>query len=348
MKKQQFSKFWEALASSTSAKETISAFENKKGYGGKRTLERCAQAAEGFKESLQSQVIARKTGWSVKYVTKIRTWWDELVAQKLLESYKETDHKQKSYKETDHKQKMRELAQALQGKIELISIYSCFNPGWKTVRFLEVGTNTDGGKSFKLRMEDGGLEAHLWKGLREHLESSGFSDVLWGIDAWQNLLAEYVKASHRFFRIAKNELGGHVSIPDAWVERHEKRGYKSNYLAVACSDAIQIVMGKKPEGSGLGYWPQPLSPGSLWVLMRYNHGAIYVAADKAEADLMQNEHSALRLKLSRKKQAKKIAKLRRDLESTVEKTKNRLQVFVDMEQVPGHCDLCLPVENVPR
>lgn len=77
MKKPQFLKFSKAIADSTSMKETISDFEYKKGYGGKRTLVRCSQATTGFKEGLASEVIAERTGWSVKYVDKIRSWWEE-------------------------------------------------------------------------------------------------------------------------------------------------------------------------------------------------------------------------------------------------------------------------------
>lgn len=77
MKKPQFLKFAKAIDDNTGVKETISAFENKKGYAGKRTLERCVQAATRFKEGLPSKVIAEKTGWSVKYVDKIRSWWEE-------------------------------------------------------------------------------------------------------------------------------------------------------------------------------------------------------------------------------------------------------------------------------
>ena len=74
LNKKQFLKFSKAIADSTNVKETISAFENKKGYAGRRTLERCYQAAAGFKKGLPSKVIAEKTGWSVKYVDKIRSW----------------------------------------------------------------------------------------------------------------------------------------------------------------------------------------------------------------------------------------------------------------------------------
>lgn len=77
MKKAQFLKFWKAIADSTNGKETISTFESRKGYGGRRTLERCSQAASGFKEGLSSDIIAGKTGWSARYINKIRGWWEE-------------------------------------------------------------------------------------------------------------------------------------------------------------------------------------------------------------------------------------------------------------------------------
>ena len=97
MNKKQFLKFSKAIADSTGVKETISAFENKKGYAGRRTLERCCQAAAGFKEGLPSKVIAERTGWSVKYVDKIRSWW-------VQEAATGTVIEQKPYQETPHKQ----------------------------------------------------------------------------------------------------------------------------------------------------------------------------------------------------------------------------------------------------
>lgn len=101
MKKKQIFKFWEALDADTSTKKTIAAFENKKGYGGKRTLERFAQAAEGFKDGLQSEVIARKTGWSVKHVNKIRSWWKQ-------EAPKEAWGEQELREEISHEQQANE------------------------------------------------------------------------------------------------------------------------------------------------------------------------------------------------------------------------------------------------
>lgn len=77
MKKAQAIKLWKDLESSTSEKEIIASFENKKGYGGRRTLERFSQAAAGFKENTSLNDIAFKTGWSHKYLDKIYAWWKE-------------------------------------------------------------------------------------------------------------------------------------------------------------------------------------------------------------------------------------------------------------------------------
>lgn len=77
MKKQQVLKFWKAIDNSTGYKEVISDYNYKKGYGGKRTLKRYIQAMEGFKEGLSFEIICQKTGWSMKYITKIHIWWVE-------------------------------------------------------------------------------------------------------------------------------------------------------------------------------------------------------------------------------------------------------------------------------
>jgi hypothetical protein len=77
MKRPQAIKFWKELRDSTDIGEVISRFENKKGYRGRRTLERYGQADNCFREGLPSEDVARKTSWSVKYVGKIRGWWTD-------------------------------------------------------------------------------------------------------------------------------------------------------------------------------------------------------------------------------------------------------------------------------
>ncbi len=76
MKKAQVVKFWQALRENTSVKETISAFTNKKGYDSRATLDRFVRADTCFGQGLSSEAIAEKTGWSPKFVNKIRGWWE--------------------------------------------------------------------------------------------------------------------------------------------------------------------------------------------------------------------------------------------------------------------------------
>jgi len=81
MKKHQILKFWKALDDSTSIKKTVSSFKGKKGYGKERTLVRLAQAAKCFREDLESKDIAGKTGWSLVYVDKLRSYWEQKRAE---------------------------------------------------------------------------------------------------------------------------------------------------------------------------------------------------------------------------------------------------------------------------
>ena len=77
MKKEQAIKLWRKLEDNTNVKEVINSFENKIGYGGKRTLVRYSQVAIGFKKGLSFNDIAKKTGWGTDYIEKIYTWWEE-------------------------------------------------------------------------------------------------------------------------------------------------------------------------------------------------------------------------------------------------------------------------------
>jgi hypothetical protein len=75
MKKAQALKFWKSVEESTETRKVISSYENKKGYAGKRTLQRFIQAHNGFRRALSAREISGKTGWSILYVEKIYSWW---------------------------------------------------------------------------------------------------------------------------------------------------------------------------------------------------------------------------------------------------------------------------------
>jgi hypothetical protein len=81
MKRAQVIKLWRSLDGSTSQKEVISAFKNKKGYDSEATLKRYAQIYDGFKQKMASQELVSKTTWSMKFIEKLRIWWIEEFAE---------------------------------------------------------------------------------------------------------------------------------------------------------------------------------------------------------------------------------------------------------------------------
>ena len=81
MKKPQAVKFWKSLPMSTDVGEVIRGFANKKGYGGERTLKRFVQADRAFQAEKDNEAVSKLTGWSPKYLSKIRAWWDQMPPQ---------------------------------------------------------------------------------------------------------------------------------------------------------------------------------------------------------------------------------------------------------------------------
>jgi len=77
MKRAQVIKLWKELSGAFEDKEAISKFENKKGYGSKRTLQRYAQANSAFSSDLLDEEVAAKTGWKIQTVKQIHRWWSE-------------------------------------------------------------------------------------------------------------------------------------------------------------------------------------------------------------------------------------------------------------------------------
>jgi len=75
LKRAQVVKFWKSLDECTSRKEIITAFANKVGYGGERTLDRYIRAYDGFRLGETLAEIANKTGWKPKNVEKLKSWW---------------------------------------------------------------------------------------------------------------------------------------------------------------------------------------------------------------------------------------------------------------------------------
>ena len=78
MRKQQAQKFWGELRDNAVAGDVINRYRNREGYGSARTLQRYAQAHNGFIERDHDESVSTTTGWSRPYVARLREWHVEL------------------------------------------------------------------------------------------------------------------------------------------------------------------------------------------------------------------------------------------------------------------------------
>jgi len=251
------------------------------------------------------------------------------------------------YKEGSHQQKMRELAGRLIGEISLPWIMDSFIVELKPQQLLYADSRgnrlyppiiiaKDEKISVEISIEGKGEIGHLHKGLRSHLETGGFSGVLDKIRDWRKGGGQYLKQCHDLLAVVMGEIqGGKAKIPNEDVELNKKAGFKLSFPVTICGDAVETASG---HPLGLLYEPEALT-NSLW-LLRYGAFGIYLAQTKKELERYQRMHKKLMAKYASEPAAKGIAELRQKLYNIRDQIYRQLQVFGDMERVPGHCELC--------
>jgi len=259
----------------------------------------------------------------------------------------EAQTKQKPYEETPHKQKMREMAGRLIGEISLPWIMDSFIAELKPQQLLYADSRgnrlyppiiiaKDEKISVEISIEGKGEIDHLHKGLRSHLETGGFSGVLDKIRDWRKGGGQYLKQCHNLLAVVMGEIqGGKAKIPNEDVELNKKAGFKLSFPVTICGDAVETASG---HPLGFLYEPEALT-NSLW-LLRYGAFGIYLAQTKKELERYQRMHKKLMAKYASEPAAKDIAELRQKLYNIRDQIYRQLQVFGDMERVPGHCELC--------
>ena len=257
--------------------------------------------------------------------------------------------------DTPHKQKMRKLAGELRGRIALPPVSSVFS--FMDAESGKVNSGRypyycgDNPRGFTVTSDSevlidpviplDGSDGHLWKGLVNHLETGGFPDVVKDIDQWQGLFTRYMQQRLDFVQgVAESQMKTVCYLRKDQAMNNEHAGHKIEFITSACADAVQMAADNKVENRSLGYCVEPLSREPFLLLIRYNHGGIYVAGGKDEAEKARAAHETLRLKLSKGRDAKQLARLHSELADTGNQIRNRLQSFPDMERVPGYCNLC--------
>lgn len=58
--------------------EVIDRYKNRPGYDSERTIQRYIQACQGFKNRAPVEELMEKTGWSRKFLEKLKVWFDEM------------------------------------------------------------------------------------------------------------------------------------------------------------------------------------------------------------------------------------------------------------------------------
>jgi len=125
------------------------------------------------------------------------------------------------------------------------------------------------------------------------------------------------------------EKSYNVSIP---LDYQGQPGFTPWFLITTCGDAIEQARGV-PYITDSWYKYEGLD-------LRCGSFLIYKGIPDEDLDVYRNAHVALRVKYAAHKQAREIAKQRGRIYQIEDKIRQQLQKFIDMEHLPGHCELC--------
>jgi excisionase family DNA binding protein len=244
----------------------------------------------------------------------------------------------KTYEETEHKQKMRELAKQLQSAITLPWIVDSFILDLEPRRLLlgREGLPISIAKDRTIRvqnnLEEGeGQPTYLWQGLRSHLQTGGFSNLLDMIRLWRKEVGDNLLECHKLLEFLRRKLQKTFNTPIP-TDDVEQDGFTVWFPVTILADAVEQAQWStnfrdflyRHEGSGL----------------RFGAWLIYHGGEDEDLKLYEDAHSELRSRCAHWKQTKRIAEQRQELYRTVTEIKERLGQFTDMERLPGRCELC--------
>lgn len=374
MKKAQAVKFWKAVQESTEVQEVISAFANKKGYGGARTLERYVQAAAGFRDGASDETVAARTGWSPRYVCRIRDWWDD--ESSMVPNLNRAAPGQVSqavpadvggqpsapeiivrvpYGETPHKQKMRELAKDLRGRISFPSLHDKRLVDYTPVEFRKGEYQTLLGNvsiiwdQIEVGYYDvvsGMADPHLVEGLFSHLRTSGvpeFAEMAGDngrITQWIVKAGLLSGALLRLLRAIVDDVTTYKARMSLGDEL--KPGLTRWFATMVWSDAFQRAGGYAWIDDRHWYRPEPPHLGSATGIWQLYCGAwvIGIAESPRRLKTYENWHKKARDKYAEHPLAREIALKDEELDDIAQEIRRRLAEFSDMQDLPGRCRLC--------
>jgi integrase len=266
---------------------------------------------------------------------------------------KEIETKHQIYNKLRHERQIRTLAKATAEGIRLPSPWDKelwkdlpteFRPGKYYLPIGEIEIMEDG----RLKVKYSDIYAviaapHLVKGLFSHLSTSGsfkFTELA-GDKGKLNILVckagQYSLALLKLLKLITDEVKGYgikVNIDD-----EEKPGITKWFVVSIWNDAIQKAGGHSWIDNSW-YKPYESAPVTNYWQLRGGGALIGVAKSKRTLNIYKSLHKKLRAKYAKHQLAEEIAVKDQELSNVVQEVKQRLHEFSDMQQIPGHCELC--------
>ena len=171
MKKAQAVKLWKDLNESTEMEDVLRKYE-RRGYGGRRTLQRYAQADRGFRQGARVEDLSKQTGWSVNYLKKIQPWWEDI---RPVEAYKQEIG-------NEFNENIRQRAVELANQNQATDVYREELPKGMLGEVQRIRQTVAQDHLQPLR-PSGGLESMLHEALRKRCPNEQLPDLLDGHEA---------------------------------------------------------------------------------------------------------------------------------------------------------------------
>ena len=184
---------------------------------------------------------------------------------------------------------------------------------------------------------------HLVKGLYSHLSTSGsskFTELVGDKGKLAGIVfnaGQYSRALLKLLKLMTDDVKRYRTKVDFHDEG--KPGLTKWFIISAWNDAIQKAGGHRWINDSW-YKPYESVPISNYWQLRGGSSIIGVAKSKKTLKIYETWHKTLILKYSTDPLAKDIAIKDQELSNVVQEVKQQLQEFSDMQQVPGHCELC--------
>ena len=241
------------------------------------------------------------------------------------------------YAETPHTQKMRELARKVKGAVHQPGIFDCFfaeeTPAGKRLGRRGFQFNITNDKKIEIPniLRGEGEMPHLYHGLRQHLETGGFSEVVSKIKLWEQEAGENLVKCFELLGLVTKEIEDHfnVRIPADYCEQP---GLTIDFARIACADAVQKAGGYIwVTDSWYKYEGFNLKCGAY---------IIYQGISGEDLKSYEDTHKKMRTQYATHEQTKEIAEQIKKLDKTAAEINQQLQEFMDMERLPGRCKFC--------